>query len=241
MRTSQVVCVVWLATILAAGTVLAWPAVDAKPTAKVAADVSAGIPAGELPPAVVRIEKALDEPTELDNVQNMPLVELIDYFRTRHQIEIQLDGKSLKEAGVAIDTPITRHVKNITLRSALRLVLRELELTYMIRDEVLFITTNAPAEEILQIRLYPVSDLLDRSQGKLHSDPASDLIDTITGVVAPTSWSEYGGAGFIKYLPIAESLVITQTSEIHGEVRDLLIATRKVLALDLTQHRGHRN
>jgi hypothetical protein len=118
-------------------------------------------------PAEVKIIKALDEMTELDNIQEMPLTDLIDYLKTRHQIEIQLDNKALEEAGVALDTPITRNLRNITLRSALRLVLRELDLTYVIRDEVLLITTNAQAETIMTSKVYPVADLVIpiRNQG----------------------------------------------------------------------------
>ena len=118
-------------------------------------------------PAEVKIVKALDEMTELDNIQEMPLTDVIDYLKTKHDIEIQLDNKALEEAGVALDTPITRNLKNITLRSALRLVLRELDLTYVIRDEVLLITTTAQAETIMTTKVYPVADLVIpiRNQG----------------------------------------------------------------------------
>ncbi len=117
--------------------------------------------------AEVKIVKALDEMTELDNIQEMPLTDVIDYLKTKHDIEIQLDSKALEEAGVALDTPITRNLKNITLRSALRLMLRELDLTYVIRDEVLLITTTAQAETIMTTKVYPVADLVIpiRNQG----------------------------------------------------------------------------
>ncbi len=32
-----------------------------------------------------------------------------------HGIEIQLDNRALEEAGMGTDTPVTRHVKGITL------------------------------------------------------------------------------------------------------------------------------
>jgi tetratricopeptide (TPR) repeat protein len=117
-------------------------------------------------PAEVKIIKALDEPTELEFIE-APLTDVIDYLKTKHQIEIQLDNKALEEAGVAMDTQITRNLKGVTLRSALRLMLRDLELTYVIRDEVLLITTVSNAETIMTTKVYPVADLVIpiRNQG----------------------------------------------------------------------------
>ena len=66
---------------------------------------------------------------------------MIDYLKDLHSIEIQIDEKALADMGIGSDTPITRNLKGITLRSALRLMLKELDLTYVIRDEVLSITT----------------------------------------------------------------------------------------------------
>ncbi|HEY5313695.1 MAG TPA: hypothetical protein VIK18_14300 [Pirellulales bacterium] len=178
----------------------------------------------------VRIEKTLDEPTELEVIE-APLSDVVEYFKTKHQIEIQLDNRALEEAGIALDTCITRNLKGTSLRSALRLVLRDLALTSLIRDDVLLITTVSNASSIFMTRVYAVGDLLSSaSDDVLQPNPAHDLIDVIVGTVAPTAWSEVGGPGAIFYLPTARSLVISQTSEIHDEIYGLLAATRKVRA-----------
>jgi hypothetical protein len=106
-----------------------------------------------------RILAALDEKTELD-FADQPLTDVIDYLKQRHDIEIQLDQKALTDAGVGTDTPITRSIKGITLRSALKLLLSELDLTYIIRNEVLMITSKTEAESMLSTRVYPVADLV---------------------------------------------------------------------------------
>jgi hypothetical protein len=51
-------------------------------------------------------------------------------------------------------------MKGITLRSALRLLLQPLGLTYIIEDEVMKITTQAKADEKTSTRVYPVGDLV---------------------------------------------------------------------------------
>lgn len=113
----------------------------------------------EYGPNEQRILAALEEPTELDFTEQ-PLSEVIDYLKARHEIEIQLDSKALEEGTSNSETPITRSIKGITLRSALKLLLSELDLTYVIRNEVLMITTKEEADNMLSTRVYPVADLV---------------------------------------------------------------------------------
>ena len=62
--------------------------------------------------------------------------------------------------GASSETPITLHLKGVTLRSALRHLLRQLDLTYTIQDEVLFITTPDVAATLVVPHVYYVADLV---------------------------------------------------------------------------------
>jgi len=106
-----------------------------------------------------RINRELQENTELEFIET-PLGEAFDFLKDMHKIEIQIDTGALEDVGIDIDTPITRNLKGISLRSALRLILRDLDLTYMIRDEVLLITTPEVADTHLAVKVYPVGDLV---------------------------------------------------------------------------------
>jgi tetratricopeptide (TPR) repeat protein len=106
-----------------------------------------------------RINEELRRPTEMQFLDT-PLSDAISVIKDRHQIEIQLDQKALRDAGIATDQPVTLDVKGISLRSALKLLLRPLDLTYVIQDEVLMITTPEEAENRLSIKVYPVGDLV---------------------------------------------------------------------------------
>ena len=100
-----------------------------------------------------KIYQALYTPTQFDFVQ-VPLAAAIEYLKQLHGIEIQLDRYELEYEGIGTHTPITRSLKGITLRSALRLMLRELDLTYVVEDDVLLITTQAAARKKLKPRVY---------------------------------------------------------------------------------------
>lgn len=110
-------------------------------------------------PAERKILEQLDAPTTLEFIET-PLQDVIEYLKDLHDIEIQIDTKALDDVGIGSDTPITRNLKGVSLRSALRLMLRELDLTYMIENEVLLITTPEEAETRLSTKVYPVADLV---------------------------------------------------------------------------------
>ncbi|HUY31896.1 MAG TPA: VWA domain-containing protein [Pirellulales bacterium] len=110
-------------------------------------------------PAEAKITEALSNTTELD-FTDQPLSDVIEYLKDKHQIEVQFDNKAMTDAGVGSDTAVTRTIKGVTLRSALRLLLGDLDLTYVIKDEVLMVTTKTEAENILTTKVYPVADLV---------------------------------------------------------------------------------
>ena len=100
-----------------------------------------------------RIEAALRQPTKLEFV-GTSLAAVVDYLKDLHGIEIQIDHWGLARAGLGPDTPVTQNLKNISLRSAMRLMLGQMGLTYVVRDEVLLITTRERADTMLQTRIY---------------------------------------------------------------------------------------
>ncbi len=57
---------------------------------------------------------------------------------------------------------MTKNLKGISLRSALKMILDELQLKYVIHNEVLLITspTKAESDEYMVTKAYPVADLV---------------------------------------------------------------------------------
>jgi hypothetical protein len=176
-------------------------------------------------PAVEKIEKALRGPlhsTGLDFVE-IPLMDVITTLQQEYGIPIKLDSHALEETGINRDETVTVNIHNVSLRSALRLMLKELQLTYVIVDEVLMITTPEAAESNLKTCVYDI--------GSLTGDRGADfdsIIDAIVSCVATDTWSENGG-GEAEIRPIKPGLiVVSQTAAVHEEVRNLLEALRKM-------------
>jgi hypothetical protein len=173
-----------------------------------------------------RIKRALDEETFVE-FQDLPLSDAVLYLKDRHHIEIQFDSKSMDTASIGVDTPVTRTLKNISLRSALRLMLGPLDLTYIIKDEVLLITTPEAAACESIVRIYPVSDLLTAASANKPGQDIAGLIELIKGTAGPNSWQGSGGRGSIQPWAPGQSLVIRQTLARHEEIQPLLAGLRK--------------
>jgi hypothetical protein len=106
-----------------------------------------------------RILSELNKTTSLDVVE-MSLKDVVNYLSGLHGIPIVLATKKLDEAGVSLDTPVTKNLRGVSLRSALRLLLKDLELSYVIQEEVIQITTPEDAAAQLATKVYPVGDLV---------------------------------------------------------------------------------
>jgi hypothetical protein len=116
--------------------------------------------------AEARILKALDEPIDLEFTETS-LSDVMDYIEStmtarQNPIQIELDKQAIEAAGASSDTPVTLSLKGVSLRSGLRLILKQHSLTYIVKDEVLMITSNDVAEQNLLTKVYPVADLVIR-------------------------------------------------------------------------------
>jgi len=175
-----------------------------------------------------RIAAALESPTVIE-CHEAPLTDVAAFLEDLHGIEVQLDVKALDEVGIDPEVEITADLKGISLRSALRLVLRKLDLTYVIHDEVLMITTPEQAETELATTVYPVGDLMTfRDESGEQWTDFDSLMDLITSTVEPTTWDDVGGPGSIAPLESKVCLVISQTQEVHGQIEDVLAKLRSV-------------
>ena len=107
------------------------------------------------------ILKALKQKTSLDFVET-PLKDVLDFLSEKHRIPIHMDLSALKEAGIDESTPVTCNLSGIPLRSALEIILDELQLKWTIHHDVLMITspTKAESDEYIYTKSYDVTDLV---------------------------------------------------------------------------------
>jgi len=181
-----------------------------------------------VPPEAVR--RALEQPADVEFIET-PLYDVVQYLSNTYKIPILLDRRALDDVGVQNDTPVTISLKGLKLRSVLKHLLRPLDLTWMVQDEVLLVTTTEQADAYLETRLYEIGDLVAMRDEQLR--PYNDfdqLIDVITSTVQPTTWDTVGGPGSIAGFESAgiTVLVVSQTQQAHEKVEDLLAALRKI-------------
>ena len=147
-----------------------------------------------------RVAIALLENTSFEFIET-PLVNVIDYLKELHKIEIQVDNRCLEDVGIGTDTPITRNLRGVSLGRALRLILHDMDLAYVVRDEVLLITSAEDAHARPVARVYPLDGLVSvRESGGRRQLEGNRLVRMLTAVVAPREWREAGGAGAISVI-----------------------------------------
>ncbi|HZV04506.1 MAG TPA: hypothetical protein VE999_05400 [Gemmataceae bacterium] len=118
-----------------------------------------GLPLQRKSAEELNIERRLMEPTSLSYV-NESLGRVIDDIRGEKGINIFVETPALAEKGIELDRPVSIKVDNISLKSALKLLLSQVHLTYIISDDVLKITTEDQARGKLEPKVYQVADLV---------------------------------------------------------------------------------
>lgn len=196
--------------------------------------------------ASLEIREALGKP--LNNLglsfQDTPLAEAVDFLRSEYNIEIQIDVPALDDLGLSTDDPVDCELRNISLAAALNLMLTQLDLTYVIADEVLLITSQEEALSLLTVGVYPVGDLLapkapDDSRAKPEN--INNLVNVIISCVASDTWVENGGPEAEIQVIQPGLLVISQTQDVHQQIASLLRALRQAKSHAFaTQHASDR-
>jgi hypothetical protein len=170
--------------------------------------------------AARKIDAALAGPAEDWQFTEEPLCDVLAQASKKLRVPLIVDQKGLEDEGLDLETPITFHAQGISARAALRRILADVDLTWMIRDEALVVTSRKQAAENLSLRLYWVP------QGYAETVPVDfqSPIELIRGLIEPSSWNLFGGNGSVY--PVAHGteplLVVAQTEDAHDQIEGLL-------------------
>jgi hypothetical protein len=187
------------------------------------------------------ILRALKTPVTV-NFKNSRLETVLDYFYTLTGQQIVLDQQGLRDAEVTYDTPVTINLKNVSLRFALRKVLADLGLAYVVKEENIQVTSAARAREIMVVRGYYIGDLLAgmaaintnllpnpyapfaqqqanaQNQAVEMMKYVKELMEMIENSVDSHTWQRNGGFGTITFNAPTMSLIIKQSAEVHAQL-----------------------
>src|SRR5262245_45151495 len=116
----------------------------------------------ELPPAAAAaLAAALQKPTPLEFAHSK-LGDLVGWLQEKQGLKVLLDEPALQAAEIPADSPLDIQVKHLPLKAGLRLALEPLSLDFVVRDDVLMITTSDKAAASVYPVVYPVGDLLPK-------------------------------------------------------------------------------
>jgi general secretion pathway protein D len=108
----------------------------------------------------LEIEQKLKTPVT-PNYDEVPLTKVVDMLSQVAGVNIHLDPRGLEMAGVKSDELVTLKLpQEISLKSALILILEPLDLAYTIQDEVLKITSEEIRDGEVYQKVYAVGDLV---------------------------------------------------------------------------------
>lgn len=129
--------------------------------------------------------------------------------------------------GIDFETPVTALLNRVTLRTALKLVLRDTMLTYVVEDGVIVVQSAST----MAVRSYPVGDLV-KTFGECEGDDEQQyserLVKLIRDTVNPSTWARADGSCHVEYYPLTESLVVSQSPETHEQIAVLLDRLREL-------------
>ncbi len=164
-----------------------------------------------------KLATALAQPLDLDfGNSGVTLGQFVTLLRDKMAVPVTVDPYVVNEFNIDPNEPpfVTGSYEGIPLRSSIRRALStygELPLTLARRDGCLLITEKTYAELYYNsTRIYPVP----------FESSTSLVRALIQQTLSPTSWNNAGGTGTI--MPSGNTLVISQTDEVHEDIEAFL-------------------
>jgi len=170
-----------------------------------------------------KILRWLEMPVTLNEEQILPLEKALQILGRQVEISMYLDERALAEANASANTMVRmRRTNSDTARNVLNSILDHHDLAFVVKNEMLNITTKNRARGEKIVRMYYVQDIRDATDGKLDFDILRDMITT---GIDPESW-EVGDAVLTLH-GTTQSLVIRHFEDVHAQVEELLNQIRE--------------
>lgn len=141
-----------------------------------------------------------------------PLSAVMNFFSQELKIPILIDDKALEDENVTQDEPITLKLDNARAVNAIELILRPLQLTYIVGNEVMTITSKRTAANIT--RHYDLSTIFP------DNSLSGEIIELIQEMVTSDEWQVSGGVSKLRMF--GSILVVNAPEETHLAIAELL-------------------
>lgn len=167
------------------------------------------------------IRKKLEENVSVA-FREKPLDAAIAELAALSGVDIRLDLPALEDSGIRPREPITVELADCKLKTVLEALAMNLELAWVLRDGVLWITNAEAFDAFLKVAVYDVRDLCR------DAEESGALKEAITSQTEPGSWDDVGGAGSMAFAKPG-TMVVSNKERILESVLELLETYRAAL------------
>ena len=143
------------------------------------------------------IEKKLNEPITL-NFKDTSLADAIQFIQNYTGLNVMLDPKALNDENLSRDSKVNIQANSIKLKSALKFMLRPMNLTYKAEDDVLLITSQQAYREKTVMWHYPVADLVVSPSKAQPLGTSINSLTTPIGVADQSGMNANSGGPVVK-------------------------------------------
>ncbi|MBI1345862.1 hypothetical protein GC163_06195 [bacterium] len=167
------------------------------------------------------LDKRLIQKTSLSG-ESQPLDQLLETLCTKHKLKLQIDSASLAKLGIDPAIPISGiQAEEITLASALNLILEPFRLSYVVDKGTLYVAPEAKLNEQLVTRTYPLGGL-----GVF--EPI--MLQVVLERMCSGEWEQIDGVGGTVLAISPQNITISQSPSMQAEIADLLERITAALA-----------
>ena len=145
--------------------------------------------------------------------EEKPLWQVLDLMSEHAGVNFDFDKQALAETGVTKEQPVTLQLREpISMESALNNLLRDMNLTYTVKDEVVLITTPQRKSQDVYEVVYYVADLVV----PIPNFVSSPAMGPVSGVYNPNGlgYANNNSQKFINSNPMAANTA-APTSSVH--------------------------
>lgn len=162
-----------------------------------------------------KASKALDQQVDASFPGQQPLTAVATVLADAVNLPIWINATELNAFGVDPDVPINLDLPHqVSLRSALRMMLKPMELTYIVRNEVLEITSIDDADSDPLTRQYDLAYLLASAAN------VDALQSALTQSLVPDSWVVNGGSSNISQ--VGSLMIVSAPHTTHEKIEEFL-------------------
>lgn len=175
-----------------------------------------------------KILKTLNSTISIDYNGDVKFKTVLEDLQERTGLTLIMDQASAQDLNLDYDDVVKLQLKKITVRTALKKILGDKGLTYIIKEGALQVMTPKRASEHTVVRSYPIEGLVAPSQVAQQFGPfvaraqmlanVQSLISLIQGSVEPSYWQP-NGPGSIAFFEPTMTLTIRASAEMHFQMK----------------------